>query len=163
MGRRTSGRETSQENIFFLNAFLRKLTFLASRQRFRMVLTCSWVSCSKNDTERLWNHLKKQVLEPKRMKFDQNSDFGRVRTCQDLSRRTSIYCKPAEIFFQELHLSSFISKFIIFWKIVSFIKYIYHCIKSYALLGKLILFIKSCVLLSKFIIFRKSFVYLAVL
>ena len=46
--------------------FCEKMSFLASRRRFLMVLTCSWVSWPKNDTEWLWNHLKKQVLEPKR-------------------------------------------------------------------------------------------------
>ena len=44
--------------------FYERMLFLTSRQRFLMVLRCSWVSWPKNDTERLWNHLKKQVLEP---------------------------------------------------------------------------------------------------
>ena len=42
------------------------MTFLASRQRFFIVLTCSWVFLPKNDTERLWYHLQNQVLESKR-------------------------------------------------------------------------------------------------
>ena len=56
------------------------------------------------------NHLeifKNPILNPKHAKIDQQSEIGHVRTCQDLSRRTSTYCKPAEIFlfFQILHLS----------------------------------------------------------
>ena len=43
------------------------------------------------------NFVYNQVLDPKCAKLDQNSDFGHVRTCQDLSRRTNTYCKPAEI------------------------------------------------------------------
>ena len=51
---------------------------LASRQCFLMVLTCSWVSWPKNDAERIWNHLKKPVLDPKCAKFDQKSGFWRL-------------------------------------------------------------------------------------
>ena len=57
------------------NVFLRKICFLASS-----VLTCSWVFWPKNNTERIWNYLKKQVLSPKCGKLDQKSDFGHVRT-----------------------------------------------------------------------------------
>ena len=63
MGRRTPGRETLRENIPFLNAFLRKILFLASRQRFLMVLTCSWVSWRKNDTERSRNFFKNLLIQ----------------------------------------------------------------------------------------------------
>ena len=59
----------------FSNAFLRKITFSTSRQRFLIVLTCSWVFWSKNDIERMWNYLKKRVLDPKHAKFDQQSGF----------------------------------------------------------------------------------------
>ena len=47
-----------------------------------------------------------------------------LRSCPDLSRRTSTYCKPAEIllFFQILHLSIFISKFNTAYKIMCFSK-----------------------------------------
>ena len=67
---------------------------------------------SKNDAESLGYFVKIPFLDPKRAKLDQNSDFRHVRTCQDLSRRTSTYCKPAEIllFFQILHLYIFINK-----------------------------------------------------
>ena len=51
----------------FLNTcFYEQMLLFASRQRFLMVLTCSWVFWPKNDTERSWSHLKKQVLEQKR-------------------------------------------------------------------------------------------------
>ena len=101
--------------------------------------------------------------------FRQNTIFGSemceigpefvIWSCPDLSRRTSTYCKPAEIslFFQELHLSFFInkliisykscvllSKFIMFYKIICFIKQIYHFYKI------------ICVLFSKFIIFYRN-------
>ena len=53
---------------------------------------------NKNDAESSINFVKIPFLNPKRAKLDQNSHFSHVRTCQDLSRRTSTYCKPAEIF-----------------------------------------------------------------
>ena len=68
MGRRTSGRETLQENIPFFNFSFTKMWFSVSRQRFLMVLTCSWVSWCKNDTERSRNFFKKQILNPKHAK-----------------------------------------------------------------------------------------------
>ena len=76
--------------------------------------------------------VKNSAFDPKRAKLNQKSEIGHVRTCQDLSRRTSTYCKPAEIllFFQKLHLFHF-------------------------LLINLYLFMKSCVLLSKFMFFYK--------
>ena len=43
---------------------------------FLIMLACSWVFWPKNDTERIWNYLKKHVLDPKRAKFDQKSAFG---------------------------------------------------------------------------------------
>ena len=49
--------------------------FLASRLCFFMILTCSWVSWPKNDTERIWNHLKKPVLDPKHVKLVQKFVF----------------------------------------------------------------------------------------
>ena len=52
------------------------MLFLASRQLVLIVLMCSWVLWPKNDTERIWNYLKKQVLDPKRSKLDQKSLFG---------------------------------------------------------------------------------------
>ena len=45
------------------------MLFSASRQRFLMVLTCSWVSWRKNDTERSRNLFKKQILNPQHGKF----------------------------------------------------------------------------------------------
>ena len=63
---------------------------------------------TQNHTESSITFVKKSVFNPQRAKFDQNSDFGHVRTCQDLSKRTSTYCKPADIlFFSEWHLSIF--------------------------------------------------------
>ena len=59
---------------------MKNIIFLASRQRFLMVLTCSWVFWPKNDTEQIWHYLKKPVWDPKCAKLDQKSDFGHVRT-----------------------------------------------------------------------------------
>ena len=84
--------------------------------RFLVKITCFLSFSSKNHAESFINFVKNQILNPKRAKLDQKSEIGHVRTCQDLSRRTSTYCKPAEIllFFQNLHLSFFINKFNIF-------------------------------------------------
>ena len=84
----------------------------------------------KNDAESSINFVKILCLDPKCAKLNQNSDFGHVRTCQDLSRRTSTYCKPAEMF-------------LFFFR---------NCTFPF-LLTNLSSFIKSCVLLNKFIIF----------
>ena len=35
---------------------------------------------AKNDTERIWDYLKKPALDPKRTKFDQKSGFWRLVT-----------------------------------------------------------------------------------
>ena len=71
--------ENTRKTYFFLNAFLWKNDILVSRQRFLMVLTCSWVSWPKNDAERSRNYFKKSVLDPKHAKFDKNPSFGHVR------------------------------------------------------------------------------------
>ena len=87
MGRRSPRRETSQENILTFKYILTQIFIsgleciwtksfiLASRQRFLIVLTCSWVFWPKNNTERIWNYLKKLVLDPKHAKLDQKSPF----------------------------------------------------------------------------------------
>ena len=83
------------------------------------------------------------ILYPKHVKFDQKSWFGHVRTCPDLSRRTSTYFKPAEIlFFRFYTFPFFINNFIIFYKII-FSERIYHFYK------------KSSVLLKSFMSFCK--------
>ena len=75
--------------------------------RFWVKITWFLSFSSKNHAESSRNLIKNSVLDPKWAKFNRKSWFGHVRTCQDLSRRTSTYCKPAEIllFFQILHLS----------------------------------------------------------
>ena len=75
MGRRTPGRETSQENIPIFNCIFTKNNILGLQTSFFMVLTCSWVSWLKNDAERSRNFFKKQILNPKHVRFNQNSDF----------------------------------------------------------------------------------------
>ena len=67
-GRKTLRRNTLRRDYtLFWYIFIKRSSFFAFRQRFLMVLTCSWVFWAKNDTERLWNYLRKQVLEPKRV------------------------------------------------------------------------------------------------
>ena len=69
-----------KENIpFFKCMFMKNMLFSASRQRFLMVLPCSWVSWPKNDAERFRNYFKNAALDPKHAKFDQNPSFGHVR------------------------------------------------------------------------------------
>ena len=46
---------------------------------------CFLSSSTQNHAESLWNYLKKSVLDPKCVKFDQKSEFGHVQTCPDLS------------------------------------------------------------------------------
>ena len=72
--------------------------------RFWFKITWFLSFSGENDAESLCHFVKIPFLDPKRAKLDQNSDFRHVRTCQDLSRRTSTYCKPAEmlLFFQIL-------------------------------------------------------------
>ena len=43
----------------------------------------------ENHAESSGHYLKNIALDLKRAKFDENSDFGHVRTCQGQSRRTS--------------------------------------------------------------------------
>ena len=44
--------------------FYDNFNFWSPDNIFLIVLTCSWVFWPKNYTERIWNHLKKQVLKP---------------------------------------------------------------------------------------------------
>ena len=53
-----------EKNVFglqtaFFDSFTVLLSFLA-----------------ENDTERIWNYLQKQIVDPKRAKFDQQPPFG---------------------------------------------------------------------------------------
>ena len=64
------------EHTFFKCIFMKQMSFFVYRQRFFMVLTCSWIFWPKNDTERIWNYLKKQVLDPKHVKFAEKSGSG---------------------------------------------------------------------------------------
>ena len=100
--------------------------------RFLVKIICFLSFSNKNHAESFRNFVKNLILNPKHTKLDQKSWFGHVRTCQDLSRRTSTYCKPAEILqsFQKLHLSFFLTKFIMFYKIMCFTKQIYHVCKN---------------------------------
>ena len=43
-------------------------------------IICFWDSSAQNHAEPSWNYLKKSVLDPKRAKLNQNSDFAHVRT-----------------------------------------------------------------------------------
>ena len=65
-------------------------------------------SSTQNHAEPFWNYLEKSVLDPKRAKLDQNSDFGHVRTRQGQSRRTGP-CQQSRLLFssQKLHPSLF--------------------------------------------------------
>ena len=98
---------------------------------------------NKKHAESFRNFVKNLVLDPKRPKLDQKSEIGHVRTCQDLPRRTSTYCKPAEILLSFTKSSVLLSKFIIFGNIICFIKEIYDFfIKSPALWSKCSIFYK---------------------
>ena len=104
--------------------------------------TCFLSFSRKNHADSSRQFVKNSVLDPQHTNFDQKSEIGHVRTCQDLSRRTSTYCKPADIFlfFRFYTFPFFISKFIMFfehhrfyqanltffYKIICFTKRIYH-------------------------------------
>ena len=62
----------------FLTHSYEKMLFWSSRQRFLIVLTCSWISSPKNDAERIWNYLKKLILDPKCAELEQKSSFWRL-------------------------------------------------------------------------------------
>ena len=51
--------------FFYVTHFSQKSSFLNSRQRYLMVLTCSSDFWPKYEWEHLWNHVKMQVLDPK--------------------------------------------------------------------------------------------------
>ena len=109
-------------------------------QILRFLIKITWLLSfsSKSDAESLCRFVKNLFLNPKRAKLDQNSDFCHVRTYFCQSRRTSP-CQQSRfllLFFQKLHLSIFISKFIMFLKLICFTKQFYHAFwKSYVLLG----------------------------
>ena len=111
---------------------------------------------TQNHAERFRNCFKKLVLNPKRAKLDQKSDFGNVRTSQTSPGGQVLVSKARFSFFFSLASYTFpfpISKFLIFIRshvlLTKFISFIKSCVLlSYH-------FMKSCVLLSNFIIFYK--------
>ena len=117
--------------------FLRIFKVLCQILCFLLEKTCFLSFSKQNHAESSRNFVKNSVLDPKTAKLNQKSWFGHVRTCQDLSKRTSTYCKPTEIL-----LICVITPFLLF--ISNFIIFI----KPYVLFNKSIFFYKSCVLLS---------------
>ena len=107
--------------------------FFLKQIRFFMILTCFLSSPTQNHAESFGNHPKKSFLDPKRNIFMKKSSFGHVRTCQGQPGRHVRTCLdlPGPVwtspggqvltanqrkyffFLQELHLTFFISKFII--------------------------------------------------
>ena len=107
----------SLENLgfsFILFGFVRYfLDFGLDNKDFSRKEHVFWASPAKAMQNHLEISSKNSILKLKHAKFKQKSEIGHVRTCQDLSRRTSTYCKSAEISFQKLHLAIFINSFII--------------------------------------------------
>ena len=101
----------------------------------------------KNDAESLCHFVKIQFLDLKRAKLDQKSEIGHVRTCQDL--------------FYYVNLSSFtessvlLSKFIIFYKIISFTKQIYHFYKIIGFTKRIYHFYETICFIREFMSFCK--------
>ena len=81
----------------FLLSFWSIFGILGQILRFWVKIIWFFSFSNKNDAESSRNFVKIPFLNPKRPKLDQKWEIGHVRTCQDLSRRTSTYCKPAEI------------------------------------------------------------------
>ena len=71
----------------------RFLSFLVSNP-------CFLDSSTQNHAESSRNYLKKLGLDPKRAKWNPNSEFGHVRTCQGLSRKTSPCQQSIFLFFR---------------------------------------------------------------
>ena len=55
---------------------------------FSLKITCFLSFPSKSHAESPRNFIHNLVVDPKRAKFNQKSEIGHVRTCQDLSRKT---------------------------------------------------------------------------
>ena len=121
-------RKPSRKTHLCSNAFLRKnnafglqTTFFDGFNVFMSFLAEKWYRTNTNLPQ-------KQISNPKRAKLDQNSDFGHVRTCQGQSRRTSP-CQQSGLpsfFVQTLHPSNFYQQIYHVYKILCFIKQIYH-------------------------------------
>ena len=83
---------TSSKNIFFLLKtfiFVWDIFWIFDQiLRFSVKLKWFFSFSGKNGAESFINFVKIQFLDPKRAKFDQKSEIGHVRTCQDLSKRT---------------------------------------------------------------------------
>ena len=66
------------------------IIFLSFCFNFWMEKQCFLDSSRQSHAEPLWNYLKKFVLDPKRAKLEQNSDFGHVRTYSSLHKLRNI-------------------------------------------------------------------------
>ena len=86
----------------------------------------------------------KQILNPKDANICQQSEIRHVRTCQDLSRRTNTYCKPAAmlfIFSDFIKSSVLLNKFIFLYKIIGFTKRRYFSHKIIDFIKKIYYFL----------------------
>ena len=105
--------------------FDQKLLYLIKILKLFVKITCFLSFSKQNHAESSRNFVKNLVLDPKRAKFDQKSWFGHVRTCPGGQVLTANQRKYF-YFFRFYTFPFFISKFIIFYKIIGFTKQIDH-------------------------------------
>ena len=138
-------KSLSQSHAFILD-FWNMFGILNQNLRFWIEKTCFLSFSTKSHAESSRKFFEKTILNSKHAKLDQKSEIRHVRSCQDLSRRTSTYFKPSEIllffqilqvltsnhrkyfyFFQILHLSIFYEQiYHLFYKIICFYKQIHY-------------------------------------
>ena len=79
----------------FFKCMFTKMWFFCLQTTFFMVLSCSWVSWHKNDTERSRNFFKKQILNPKHAEsWFLHTNFYSFRNAQDQSPRRFVTEPP---------------------------------------------------------------------
>ena len=103
--------------------FLRYELDFSSSGWFFISKPCFLSFSTQNHAESSRNFVTNSFLNPKRVKFDQKSWFGHVWTCPGGQVLTA---NQRKYLFQKLHIYIFTSKFIILYKIMCFIKHIYH-------------------------------------
>ena len=81
-------------------------------QLLRFLIKITWFLSfsNKNDAESLCHFVKNLILDPKRVKFDQNSDFCHVRTFSWLHK-----VNPRKTVGKPIFLSGFLGLFSDFW------------------------------------------------
>ena len=101
------GNPPGNHTFLFYMHFYNKSSFLTSIWCFLIVLKYSSDFWPKYASERIWNYLKKWILEPMRTKFEETSEIGHVRHVPKAPSEAETLQKIRAAFCQHAHMYIF--------------------------------------------------------